>query len=75
MRKGYNDNEVEVQTDSFNLRIFSSILDETFRNYNTFIHGFPILSCYKYFLNWHSQMCFVMQVNAVVSLVNAEESC
>ena len=34
--KGYNANEVEVQTVIFKLREFSSISDERFQDYRTF---------------------------------------
>ncbi|CDQ98631.1 unnamed protein product, partial [Oncorhynchus mykiss] len=39
--KEYNDNEGEVQTVSFNLRVFSYILDEPIRNYSTFCTWSP----------------------------------
>lgn len=39
--KSNNDFEVKVQTVSFNLRVFSFISGEPFRNYSTFLYIVP----------------------------------
>ena len=69
--KGYNDNEGEVQTVSFNLRVFSYISDEPFRNDSTFCTWSPHLKVLQIFIELASQMGVDRQVYSFVSLLNA----
>ena len=69
--KGYNDNEGEGQTVSFNLRVFSYIYDESFRNDSTFCTWSTHFKVLQVFVELASQMCVVRQVYSFVSLVNA----
>ena len=71
--KGYNDNEGEVQSVSFNLRVCSYISNEPFRNDSTFCTWSPHFKVLQVFVELASQMCVVRQVYSFVSLVNAAE--
>ena len=62
-----------MQTVSFNLRVFSYISDEPFRNDSTFCTWSPHFKVLQVFVELASQMCLVSQVYSFVSLVNAGE--
>ena len=70
--KGYNDND-KVQTVSFNLRVFSYISDEPFRNDSTFCTWSPHFKVLQVFVELASRMCVVRQVYSFVSFVNTGE--
>jgi hypothetical protein len=71
--KGYNNNDGEVQTVSFNFRVFLYISEEPLRNDSTFCSWSPHFKLLQVFVELASQMCVVRQVYSFVSLVNAGE--